>query len=183
MFAEAARVGRPVTAEDVCRWGEDALRDLAHEVVQETFDLFRRQLMNRQYDPRRGAALFTYFMNAATRQFPNVYRRRRNARRSFENRVDLRPTSLELDRPDPDDYHASHARFEAMLITLVQGITAPQQRQAAWLYLVHGQSYRHIAEQLRVTPEAARSLVNRARAAMRNVYLRHVDEGKEDGDD
>lgn len=173
IFAESAKQGRTVASGDIAEWERDDLRALAHEVVQEAFTLFRTQLLDRRYDASRGATLFTYFMNAVVRQFPNVFRRTRRSRASWENRVDFYGDPREHDCPDRDDYYSAHARYAALLFSLIRGINAPQQREAAWLSFVEGHSNEQIAQRLSVSPDAARALVNRARTAMQNIYLQH----------
>ena len=176
MFAESAKVGRPVAPGDVADWTRDDIRVLAHEVVQETFTLFQKQLLDRKYDASRGATLFTYFMNSVARQFPNVFRRTRNGRSSWSNRVDLYDDACKYDQPDLDDYYGAHARYAQLLFSLIEGISSAQQRRAAWLSFVEGRSNEQIAQQLDVSLNAARALINRARINMQSIYLEQRDE-------
>lgn len=127
LFAASAKVGRPVAPGDIAEWDGHDIRALAHEVVQETFTLFQKQLLERKYDASNGATLFTYFMNAVTRQFPNIFRRTNNGRKSWETRVDLHEAPNKYDQPDLDDYHGAYARYTKLLFSLVEGITSAQQ--------------------------------------------------------
>lgn len=178
IFAAAAKIGRPIAQGDIAEWASDDVRALAHEVVEEAFKLFRTQLLSGGYDASCGATLFTYFMNSVIRQFPNVFRRTSNARRSWTTQVDLHGDPNEYDQPDHDDYYAAHVRYTTLLFSLIRGINAPQQRQAAWLSFAEGLSNEQIARQLEITTDATRALVNRARIAMQTIYLQQqVEEG------
>jgi RNA polymerase sigma factor (sigma-70 family) len=171
IFAESAKIGRHVAAGDLSEWNQDDIRALAHEVVQETFTLFQKQLLDRKYDASRGATLFTYFMNAVARQFPNVFRRTVNSRRSWGNRVELHDDSRVYERPDMTGHLETHTRYAALLFSLIDGISSAQQRTAAWLSFAEGLSNEQIARQLDISPDAARALVNRARGSMQRIYL------------
>lgn len=171
MFAECSKIGRIVAPGDIAEWNREDVRSLAHEVVQETFSLFQKQLLDRKYDASRGATLFTYFMNAVARQFPNAFRRTINGRRLWHNRVDLYDDASNYDQPDLDDYHQAHARYAALLFELIAKISSSRQRWAAWLSFVEGQGNEQIARRLDVSPDAARALVNRARITMQSTYL------------
>lgn len=181
IFAMAAKIGRPVAPGDVADWSHEDLRELAHEVVQETFDGFRERLLAGHYDATRGATLFTYFMNAVAHQFSNVFRRTVRARKTFQHHVDLYADPYELDQPDLDDYYAAQARFTELLFALLRGIRAPQQRDAAWLYFVEGLSCKQIARQLGVSENAAGGLLTRARTAMKEIYEQQQEAAGEGG--
>lgn len=181
IFTESAKVGRRVAPGDVLEWNSNDIRELAHDVVRESFTLFQKQLIDHKYDASRGATLFTYFMNAVARQFANVFRRAMNSRRSWSSRVDLRDDPDVYEQSNTQSYQEEHTRYAALLFNLIDGIRSSQQRAAAWLSFIEGKSNEQIARQLDVSPDAARALVNRARSAMQRTYLQQM--GKEEGHD
>jgi RNA polymerase sigma factor (sigma-70 family) len=180
IFTESARIGRRVAPGDVLEWNSSDIRELAHDVVQETFTLFQKQLIDGKYDASRGASLFTYFMNAVARQFANVFRRTMNSRRSWNSKVDLRDDVDVYEQLNPS-YQEEYTQYAALLFNLIGEIQSSRQRSAAWLSFIEGQSNEQIARRLDVSSDAARALVNRARSAMQRVYLQQ--KGKEEGRD
>lgn len=170
IFALCRERGRTVAPADVGEWSEDDRRALARETVQENFALFKSKgILGGDWDPRKGASLFTYFMNGVVLSFPNVFRRFERSRRQ-QRQVDLYDDLDRLDQTDTNDYSTSMSRCAAMLRELLDAIPMPQQRRVAELYLIECLSINQIAQRLDITEAAARSLWNRARHAMQRKY-------------
>lgn len=170
IFLRCRERGRTVAPGDVGEWSEDDRRALARETVEENFTLFKTKgILGGDWDPRKGASLFTYFMNGVVLSFPNVFRRFERSRRQ-QRQVDLHDDLDRLDQTDTNDYSTSLSRCAEMLRELLDAIPTAEQRTVAELYLIECLGINQIAQRLGITDAAARSLWNRARQAMRRKY-------------
>jgi DNA-directed RNA polymerase specialized sigma24 family protein len=171
---------RGVASGDLSEWSTADIRALAHETVVASFDLFKRVgILGGGWDPSKGASLFTYFMNGVILCFPNVFRRVNKERTRWQYRVELHNDLKYLKGIDElavNDFDAAPAD---LVSDLLGAIRSPDQRRVAELYFIYSRSTTQIAEQLRKTEASVRSLLNRARHAMRREYQR----GKEEGHD
>ena len=171
MFAQCEQVGRPVAAGDIDDWSAEDIRELAHEAVAANFTRFAQVgIMGGDWDHRKGASLFTYFMNGVVLGFSNVLRKRHTARSRWQHRVNLHADLADLDQADGGDYSASLARCAELLRGLLDAVGPDRQREVAELYFVDGLGIGQIAERLQLSEPAARSLLTRARQAMQRRY-------------
>lgn len=171
IFLHCRKRGRAIAPGDVGEWQEDDLRALAHDTVADNFLLFRNKgILGGEWDARKGASLFTYFMNGVALCFPNVFRRFERARRQ-QRQVDLHDDLDTLDQTDTSDYSTSLNQCLTTLKELLDAIPTVEQRAVAELYLFSGLSAGQIAQRLGITAAAARSSWNRARQAMQRKHV------------
>jgi hypothetical protein len=171
IFLQCRKRNRTVAPGDVGEWSENDLRALARETVEDNFTLFKgKGILGGDWDPDKGASLFTYFMNGVVLSFPNVFRRFERSRRQ-RRRVDLHDNLDRLDQADTSDYSTSLSRCAAVLKELLDAIPTAEQRRVAELFLIDCLGFNQIAQRLGTTEAAARSSWNRAKLAMQRKYL------------
>lgn len=158
VFDKCARRGRPVERPPSGVLDRDEAASLAGEVVAESLNRFRDEvLVPQRWDPKRGASLTTFFVGQCVLRFPNIYR-------TWLAQVPDRQTlsdSLLLER-------SGHERVEDDVIldlTATQTLRAIPSVEAreAFVLVALGYRQREVAERMGTTEKAVERMLAYAR--------------------
>ena len=143
--------------------------DAAEEVVQSTLC----RALGKLHTFRGEAALFTWLCTICRHEICDHYRRM--GRRPLEALVEEAPEvraaleSLGVDGGVPPEEALLRKELAGQVQTTLDGLPAHYGDALEWKY-IQGLSIKEIAERLKLRPEAAKSLLNRARGAFRNGF-------------
>lgn len=162
---KAADLGRPPGGSEAWLDFTKADREeFAYDMVADALPAFTKAVFEeRRWSPGRRASLKTYFVNGCVLQFPRLYRKWLDQRRT------VRPGGLEIDMsggdpaPDPANTVALHDETARML----EKITDTKIREVLVLRAA-GYTAEDAARQVGLTPKAAEGRLARIRMALRD---------------
>jgi DNA-directed RNA polymerase specialized sigma24 family protein len=162
---KATRLGRPPGGSEAWLDFTKADREeFACDMVADALPAFTKAVFEeRRWSPGRRASLKTYFVNACVLQFPRLYRKWLDQRRT------VRPGGLEIDMsggdpaPDPACTVALHDETARML----EKITDTKIREVLVLRAA-GYTAEDAARRVGLTPKAAESRLARIRVALKD---------------